>query len=514
MPVVRYVIVVLVACALGLIVKPVLEYRETLKAFSVASEVHRRKKAEYLKSLRSVNGKGGNGVNFITILLDDAGFDFSCFGNKAIQTPHIDALAARSTIKQKCYSGHPVCTPSRASLITGRYAARTGLGTFPSGLVLFPHQTWIATFLSWFGFSEGLNQDEISIGDVFSNAGWRTGFVGKWHLGSKSPYLPNDFGFESFFGTLYSNDMAPFDLWANKTVHTPHEEVDQKLLTPLFGDESIKFIEQSIAAGDNFFLQLATNAPHDPLWVRDEMLGTSNGGLYGDVIAELDRMVGRLEEALERLGAQDNTMVWLTSDNGPWFEGWNGGYRERKSHHWEGGQAVPCIVNLPGLGAEARVRRHFQQHPGAIIHATDMFRTMVDLASLPLPTDRVYDGRSLFRAEELDDDGEGGSRTVHFVFGLGDLASIRQGNFKLHLQHSILRDTELVHNRSLGQREFDGRNGHFMWLVDLEHDPHEAYDASAKHPKLAEAMATTARSWANSFKMNPRGWKGDNDDHL
>ena len=111
MPVLRYVTVILLAWALAMFVKPVLEYRERLKVFSVASNVHRRKKAEYLESLRAVSRKGGNGVNFITILFDDAGFDFSCFGNKAIQTPHIDALAERSTIKQKCYSGHPVCTP-------------------------------------------------------------------------------------------------------------------------------------------------------------------------------------------------------------------------------------------------------------------------------------------------------------------------------------------------------------------------------------------------------------------
>ena len=246
------------------ILYPLHEYRIKLRQFSLASDAHRAEKEAYLNTLRTSSSHSNHHVNFITILLDDAGFDFSSFGNKAIHTPHIDALAARSTVAQKCYSGHPVCTPSRASFLTGRYPARTGLGVFPSGLFLFPHQTWLATVLRWVGYAEGLLTDEISIADMLSSAGWRTGYVGKWHLGSRSPHLPNDFGFQSFFGTLYSNDMAPFDIWASRTIHTPCDSVDQKQLTPLFGEAAVRFIEDSVAAETSFFLQVATNAPHDP----------------------------------------------------------------------------------------------------------------------------------------------------------------------------------------------------------------------------------------------------------
>ena len=495
-------------------------FRNKINPYSHPSLQHISLKKQYLNNLQKMNLAKKSNKNFIVILLDDAGFDFSYFGSRAVRTPHIDALAENSQIAKACYSGSPVCTPSRATFMTGRITSRTGLGIFPTGMVLFPPEWFIAKIIHYvFGYARGLLEDEISIGDVMSAAGWNSKYVGKWHLGARSPHLPSNFGFENYFGTLYSNDMSPFDIYTNKTITTKSEHVDQKYLTPKYGEESVTFIEENGKEKKNFFLMLATNMPHDPLYVRDSKVGRSNAGLFGDVMEEIDEVIGNIMSTLKKYNIEDETMIWFTSDNGPWFEGWNGGYRERKAHYFEGGISVPCVVKWPDKdlkndagynddnnnnnnnnkttsGTSSNENKYYENKDFIVTHQ-DMFATVLDVANIPKPTDRIIDGVSLLRKQET-------ARSLYWHSALS-LATMRKGKYKLHFQHSILRDVELAYNRSLGSKEHDNRK--HMWLNNLELDPYEAYDVTEKHPDIAKSMTEDAMKWQKKFRNNPRGWK-------
>ena len=246
---------------------------------------------------------------------------------------------------------------------------------------------------------------------------------------------------------------------------------------------------------------LATNTPHDPLYIADEKVGKSNGGLFGDVIEEIDDVIGNIMSTLKRNKIENNTMIWFTSDNGPWFEGWNGGYRERKSHYFEGGTRVPCIVKWPSEytndnGHDDHNNKIYYNKDDFVVTHQDMFSTVLDVADIPEPSDRLLDGISLLKKENK-------TRSIHWHSGL-HLATMRKGKYKIHFQHSILRDVELAYNRTLGLKEFDNRK--HMWLNDLELDPHEAYDVTEKHRVIANLMADEAMQWEKQFRNNPRGW--------
>ncbi len=235
--------------------------------------------------------------NIVLILFDDLGYgDLGAYSNHSPSTPRIDALASEGAVFDAFYAPAPYCTPSRAGFLSGRWPIRTTLTQ-----VVFPRGHAVNHLHRMAGRPIRLPADEILLPEALKTAGYATAMVGKWHLGDEAPSLPNDFGFDHYFGVLHSNDMAPLPLWRDRAVAEPHP-VDQRFLTPRYTDDAIAWLDKH--AQQPFFLHFAHNFPHIPLHATPEQAGQSDSGLYGDVIADLDASVGKLIDALARLGAE------------------------------------------------------------------------------------------------------------------------------------------------------------------------------------------------------------------
>ncbi|MCP5112271.1 MAG: sulfatase, partial [bacterium] len=290
--------------------------------------------------------------NFVLIVADDMGYgDLGCYGNASIRTPHIDGLAAEGMRFTEFYAASPLCSPSRAALMTGRLPIRTGVNR-----VLAP----VA--------KRGLNRREVTIAEVLRPRGYATACIGKWHLGRLPRFLPTRQGFDSYFGLPYSNDMSrksnpthplykiwlvpipPLPLMRNEKII--EREPDQSQLTRRYTDEATRFIRQSAGAGRPFFLYLPHTSPHPPLHASERFAGKSAQGSYGDVIEELDWSTGEVLRTLDELKLADRTLVIFASDHGPWLAkdqegGSSGPLREGKGSTWEGGVRVPFIARWP-----------------------------------------------------------------------------------------------------------------------------------------------------------------------
>lgn len=423
--------------------------------------------------------------NFVIIYADDLGYgDLSIFGNPTIKTPNLDKMAMEGQKWTQFYVADPVCTPSRAGLMTGRYPYRNGM-TSPARAVLFPDS------------DGGLPSSEITIAEVLKQKDYATAHVGKWHLGHLPQYLPTRQGFDSYFGIPYSNDMdfvkgepnyyqeAHKDprFQANiKAYNVPlmeNEEVierpaDQNTYTRRCLDKSIEFIKAN--KDKPFFLYLAHNQPHIPLFAGKDFLGTSKDGLYGDVIQEVDWTVGQIIKTLKELELEENTIVMFSSDNGPWLSfrthgGSAGPLRAGKGTTFEGGQRVPTIFWGPG---------HIK--PG-IVHemgsTLDIIKTFASLAGAEAPTDRTMDGFDL--SPVLKDLGES-PRKEFFYWGFGELHAARSGKWKLHIQQR-----QPVHYGKTVEMERPE-------LYDLESDISEKYDKYEENPEMVaklQAMINT-----------------------
>ena len=321
--------------------------------------------------------------NFVIIFTDDQGYaDVGCFGAPDIKTPRLDRMAAEGIRFTDFYSAAPVCTPSRAALMTGCYPQRIGMADMPRekgrGHVIFPDMTC------------GLNPNEITIAELLKGRGYATACVGKWHLGHMPAFLPTRHGFDLYFGIPYSNDMKPTPLLRNEV--TIEEPVNQDTLTERYTEEAVQFIREN--KDRPFFLYMPHNMPHTPLHVSDRFRGKSAGGLYGDVIEMIDWSAGAVLDAIAEYGIDDNTLVVFTSDNGPWYsQGEHGGHasplRAGKGTTYEGGMREPCIMRWPG-----RIPAGFSCHELAT--AMDLFPTLGTLAGASLPTDRIIDGKDIF----------------------------------------------------------------------------------------------------------------------
>ena len=344
--------------------------------------------------------------NIIHIFVDDLGYgDLSCFGATDIKTSNIDRIASEGIRFAEFYSASPVCSPSRAGLLTGRLPQRMGING-----VFFPESF------------TGMPQDEITIAEMLKEKNYVTGIVGKWHLGHLQKFLPLQQGFDSYFGIPYSNDMESVLYMRGNDVE--EFDVDQRYITRRYTEEALKFIDQN--KGNPFFLYVAHNMPHVPIYASEDFLGTSERGLYGDVVQELDWSVGQILEKLEQLNLLDNTLVIFSSDNGPWLVmedhgGSAGILREGKQYTFEGGMRVPTVAMWKGKIPEGIVYND-------IATQMDWFPTIAKITGINLPKDRVIDGKDI--SEVLLNTGKREGSTYMYFDGT-DLQCYRKGNWKI-----------------------------------------------------------------------------------
>jgi len=422
--------------------------------------------------------------NIVVILFDDLGYgDLSSFGNKLIDTPRIDAWGAKGIKLTQFYSASPVCTPSRAGLLTGRYPNRS----YAANHVFFPTGHWMETVRQAANYANALPSDEILIPEMLRKAGYVTGAFGKWHLGDIAGHRPNDFGFDEYFGVLHSNDMNPLEMWHNETVAISSEANAQASLTEHFADAAIDFMQEN--RDRPFFAYIPFTAPHLPHVPPANRAGTSDGGTYGDVIEDLDYHVGRIEDALDEMGLADNTLVIITSDNGGDWGASVGTLRGRKGETWDGGQRVPAYVIWPGHIA-----------PGGstdeMAMTIDLFPTFAEIAGIALPTDRLVDGRSLVGLLQQGEDSPHGY--LYYLTALsGEFQAVRDGAFKFRdviAQKSPFDPT--------GDQEFYAATP-ALYAMDIGS---EAHDLSARHPDVRDRLLAQLDQFRAEYEANPRGW--------
>ena len=318
--------------------------------------------------------------NVVFILVDDQGYyDLGCYGATEVETPRIDGLAREGIRFTDYYAAAPICSPSRAGLLTGCYPRRVG------------NATWVHRADS----ATGIHPDELTLAELFHENGYATACIGKWHLGFHEPFLPRQQGFDHYFGLLhnlddvevvYFKDEGGVPLMRNgQVVKRPADPAE---LTRLYTDEAITFIEES--EGKPFFLYLPHTMLHHPIGVSEAFQGSSKWGLYGDAIEELDHHTGRLLNRLNELGLSKKTIVVYASDNGrgPGRHAQQP-IRGSKLTTYEGGIRVPAIAWGPGVG----LRGGYEC--GAVVHAMDWYPTLATLAGIEVPPGRVLDGRDL-----------------------------------------------------------------------------------------------------------------------
>jgi pectinesterase len=318
--------------------------------------------------------------NIVFIFVDDQGYyDLGCYGASEVKTPRIDAMASEGTLFTDYYAAAPICSPSRAGLLTGCYPRRVG------------NEIWVHRADS----NTGIHADELTIAELFKENGYATACIGKWHLGFHEPFLPRNQGFDHYFGLLHNLDpveIVYFEEQGGVPLMRNDEVVkrpaDPAELTKRYTDEAIKFIEQN--KDDPFFIYLPHTMLHNPLGVSDEFKGSSNWGEYGDAIQEMDHHVGRIFDSLKELKLDDKTIVIYASDNGrgpgrtPEQK-----IRGRKLSTYEGGIRVPAIAWGPGLGLQSG------EKSSAVVRAMDWYPTLATFAGIKIPAGRVIDGRDI-----------------------------------------------------------------------------------------------------------------------
>lgn len=423
--------------------------------------------------------------NIIIINMDDMGYgDTEPYGMTGIATPNFNKMAQQGMRLTHFNAAQAVCSPSRAALLTGAYPNRLGL-----------HHA----LTPWADIA--LNPTEQTIASLLKQNGYNTGMLGKWHLGAKPPYLPIHYGFDTFYGIPYSHDMWPVDYDGNPA-KVGTQLTKYPILPILNGDSAVESItnlnDQAEFAGKltqravnfitknqhkPFFLYFAQPMPHVPLAASAKFKGKSGLGLFGDVLMELDWSIGEIIKTLDQYKLSENTILIVTSDNGPWVRFGNhagsaGGFREGKGTAWEGGTRVPCLIRWKGKVEAGSVF-------SGLLTNMDILPTLMKLSGSPLPKQRI-DGVD-FSAVLLGKTINSPREVFYYYYDTNSLKAVRYQNWKLVLPHA----TQSYSTGILGK---DGQNGTTpnvnvkMALYDLAHDPGEVYDVQTQYPEMVKKI--------------------------
>ena len=436
--------------------------------------------------------------NVVIIFMDDMGYgDPVCYGGGPYLTPNIDALAMQGMRFTDFYAAQAVCTASRSAILTGCYPTRIGMhGAIDS-------RSKIA-----------LNPDEQTIAEILKPAGYRTAIVGKWHLGSKPPYMPLQNGFDEYFGLPYSNDMWPVDysghpwkdtsFWrakypplplydGNNVVKIIKTLDDQSQLTTMYTERAVKFIRENKSRP--FFLYLAQAMVHVPIAASSKFRGKSGAGLFGDVMEEVDWSVGEVMKELKKNGIADNTLVIFTSDNGPWLTfgnhaGNTGGLREGKGTAWDGGLKVPGIMVWPG-----------KIKPGTVCNklltTMDILPTLVDVCKAKMPAKKI-DGVDMIKV--LLGDKTATPRDVFvYYYDKDNLKAIRNGEWKLVfpcISQTYGPPATIGHDGYPGKY---GSDSVHLGLYHLTTDPGEDRDVKDQYPEIVKELTSIADKYRETL---------------
>ncbi|MBI5771540.1 MAG: sulfatase-like hydrolase/transferase [Verrucomicrobia bacterium] len=453
--------------------------------------------------------------NVVLIFADDLGYaDLGCYGAKDIRTPHIDRLAAEGTRFTSFYVSQAVCTASRAALFTGSYANRVSM----SGAL--NHTSTV-----------GLHQRERMLSQAFKEQGYATAIYGKWHLGHQTPFLPTRRGFDEWLGIPYSNDNGPLHPVTKGIPSLPlykNEDVieidpDQSQFTARLTAAAVNFIERN--REKPFFLYVPHIMPHVPIFASAKFKGTSQRGLYGDVVQELDWSVGEIMGALKRLGLDEKTLVIFTSDNGPFLSyGEHAGLatplREGKLTTFEGGMRTPCLVRWPGRVPAGRV----SDEPWSTM---DMHATFVGLAGAA-PAKVKLDGADMLPLLTGQPGAKG--REEYWFYSGEELHAVRLGDWKLHVPHEYLTvaaepgrggkpsnwanmKPDSIENS--GIRGIASRHGYRvekteLALYNVRADPTETNNVAVQHPAIVARLQTRIAAARADLGDSLTGAKGAN----
>lgn len=413
--------------------------------------------------------------NFIVIFVDDMGYgDLGCFGSTKIKTPNLDQMA-KEGMRFTDFYGQTVCGPSRAALMTGCYPLRVAINK--NKVAVHPE----------------LHSNEITIAEILKERGYTSAAFGKWdlagHNGAKyvRTLLPPHQGFDYFFGTSTSND-SKIDLMRGDEMVEKNADMSQ--ITRRYTDEAIGFIKQN--KDKPFFVYLAHSMPHVKLEVSADFKGKSAGGLYGDVVEELDWHVGRIFQTLETEGLDKNTYVIFTSDNGPWYFGRSKGHKKRmgsdwpnrggvsdplrgaKTSTWEGGLRVPCIMRAPG-----KIPAGIENNE--VASTMDLLPTFAKLAGTQAPTDRVIDGHDI-RDLMHGVSGAKSPTTAFYYYRRTRLEAVRSGKWKLFVPMPV--DNKWAHY----SKAEDVVEISQPMLFNLDQDIGETTDVAVAHPDVVSEL--------------------------
>jgi len=410
--------------------------------------------------------------NVLLINCDDLGYgDLGCYGSQRNQTPALDRLAAEGVRFTSFYSASPVCSPARASLLTGCYPPRISFGSFDGLPVLFP------------GMATGLPPTEVSLATVLSTAGYATQAIGKWHCGDQPEFQPTNHGFDNYLGLPYSNDMGrqagkpdfmpempPLPLIVDGKV--VEQQPDQASLTDRYVAAALEFMRSN--AEQPFFLYLAHMYVHVPIYVQPRFLEETTNGPYGAAVASIDWATEVLIFTSDNGSLGDGPPPWGSTEP---LGGSNGMLRGAKATTWEGGQRVPGIVRWPARVPPGRTCDE-------IVSAMDLYPTLAAVCGAEVPTDRVIDGKEM---QSLWFDNAPSPHEAFFYYWMDDLEAVRSGRWKLHFSK---KGTEL------------------RALYDLDADIGESRDMLSGNPEVVrrlEGLAETARAAMGDARLGIAG---------